>query len=33
MGFVQQEAHVIAATNAFFEQFGKMPGAVEDKRK
>jgi hypothetical protein len=31
--FMQQEADVITATNAFFEQFGKPPGAEEDKAK
>jgi hypothetical protein len=31
--FMQQEADVIAATNAFFEQFGKPPGSEEDRAK
>lgn len=31
--FAQQEADVIAATNAFFEEFGKMAAAEEDKAK
>lgn len=31
--FAQQEADVIAATNAFFEEFGKMAAAEEEKAK